>query len=114
MGGGWGWGMGLGEYGGEPQPDWELAVGQLGHAVARHPEAFADKSRFSMDWYYPVLGGPLRGRAAHAPLAGGWDPFGVPGLALRGASAEPWAPAPGPRRLPPAPARAGAPPPPRA
>ena len=50
----------LAEYVGEPQPDWELAAGQLGHAVACHPEAFADKSTFSMDWYYPVLGAPQR------------------------------------------------------
>ena len=56
----------LAERMGEPQPDWELAAAQLGHAVACHPEAFADKSRFSMDWYYPVLGGagPRRGRRA--------------------------------------------------
>src|SRR5215472_2414464 len=50
----------LAEYLGEAQPDWELAAHLLGHVVARHPEAFADKSRFSMDWYYPVLGGPVR------------------------------------------------------
>src|SRR5580692_1671576 len=61
----------LAEYFAEPQPDWELAAGQLGHAVACHPEAFEDKSRFSMDWYYPVLGGPLRGAAAEARLAEG-------------------------------------------
>jgi hypothetical protein len=80
----------LAEYMGEPQPDWELAVGQLGHAVACHPEAFADKSRFSMDWYYPVLGGPLRGSAAHERLAEGWDTFVVPGLGIRCVSDEPW------------------------
>ena len=80
----------LAEYLGEPQPDWELAAGQLGHAVACHPEAFADKSRFSMDWYYPVLGGPLRGAAAHGRLAAGWDTFVVPGLGVRCVSDQPW------------------------
>jgi MMP endo-(1,4)-3-O-methyl-alpha-D-mannosidase len=80
----------LAEYIGEPQPDWELAAGQLGHAVACHPEAFADKSRFSMDWYYPVLGGPLRGRAAVERLAEGWDTFVVPGLGIRCVSDQPW------------------------
>ncbi len=80
----------LAEYIGEPQPVWELAAGQLGHAVAGHPEAFADKSRFSMDWYYPVLGGPLRGAAAAERLAAGWDTFVVPGLGIRCVSDQPW------------------------
>ena len=73
----------LAEHMGEPQPDWELAAGQLGHVVACHPEAFADKSRVSMDWYYPVLAGPVRGPAALARLAGGWQEFVVPGLGVR-------------------------------
>jgi len=80
----------LAEYVGEPQPDWELAAGQLGHAVACHPEAFADKSTFSMDWYYPVLGGPLRGAAAAERLAAGWDTFVVPRLGIRCVSDQPW------------------------
>jgi hypothetical protein len=80
----------LAEYLGEPQPDWELAADQLGHAVARHPEAFADKSRFSMDWYYPVLGGPVRGDAARAHLNRNWATYVVPGLGVRCVSDEPW------------------------
>jgi len=75
---------------GEPQPDWELAADQLGHALACHPEAFADKSRFAMDWYYPVLGGALRGSAAAERLARGWDTFVVPGLGVRCVSDQPW------------------------
>jgi len=75
---------------GEPQPDWELAAAQLGHVVACHPDVFADKSRFSMDWYYPVLGGPVRGAAAHRLLAAGWDTYLVPGLGVRCVSDEPW------------------------
>src|SRR5205823_1692868 len=80
----------LAELTGEPQPDWELDAGQLGHVVACHPEAFADKSRFSMDWYYPVLAGPVRGRAAWQRLAGSWDEFVVPGLGVRCVSDQPW------------------------
>ena len=75
---------------GEPQPDWELAADQLGHVIAWHPEAFADKSRFSMDWYYPVLGGALRGGAAAERIARGWDAFVVPGLGVRCVSDQPW------------------------
>ena len=75
---------------GEPQPDWELAAVQLGHVLACHPEAFADKSRFAMDWYYPVLGGAVRGADAVGRLAGGWDMFVVPDLGVRCVSDQPW------------------------
>jgi hypothetical protein len=74
----------------DPQPDWELAATLLGHAVACHGEAFADKSRFSMDWYYPVLGGAVRGLAAERRLKAGWDTFVVPRLGVRCVSDEPW------------------------
>ncbi|HEY0935764.1 MAG TPA: prenyltransferase [Trebonia sp.] len=80
----------LAELAAEPQPDWELASVQLGHALASHPEAFADKSRFAMDWYYPVLGGALRGAPAAGLLARGWDTFVVPGLGVRCVRDQPW------------------------
>jgi hypothetical protein len=80
----------LADYMAQPQPDWELAAGQLAHSVVSHGEAFADKSRFSMDWYYPVLGGPLRGEAASERLAAGWNTYVVPGLGVRCVSDEPW------------------------
>jgi len=75
---------------GEPQPDWELAADQLGHVVACHPEAFADKDRFSMDWYYPILGGPLRGPAAYRRIEERWETFVVEGLGCRCVSDQPW------------------------
>ena len=75
---------------GDPQPDWELAAGRLAHAVARHPERFLDKSRYSMDWYYPVLGTALRGAAARRHLAAGWDRFVVQGLGVRCVADRPW------------------------
>jgi hypothetical protein len=80
----------LADVAGEPQPDWELAAVQLGHVLARHPEAFADKSLFAMDWYYPVIGGAVRGTAAASRLADGWDTFVVPGLGVRCVSDQPW------------------------
>ena len=75
---------------GEPQPDWELAAATLGHAVAAHPERFAPRERYSMDWYYPILGGATRGEAAHQRLAAGWDTFVVAGLGVRCVSDRPW------------------------
>jgi hypothetical protein len=80
----------LAEFMGEPQPDWELAADLLGQVIAGQPDAFADKSRYSMDWYYPVLGGAVRGQAAADRLAGGWATFVVPGLGVRCVSDEPW------------------------
>ena len=75
---------------GRPQPDWELACGRLGHALVAHPERFADKSTYSMDWYYPVLGTALRGEAAAERIAESWDAFVVPGLGARCVTPNPW------------------------
>jgi hypothetical protein len=74
----------------DPQPDWEIAADRLAVLVAGHPGVFADKSRFAMDWYYPVLGGAVRGTAGLRRLAGGWNTFVVPGLGVRCVSDQPW------------------------
>ena len=80
----------LGKLADDPQPDWELAADRLEDLVGTHPEAFADKNRFAMDWYYPVLGGAVRGAAAVARLKAGWDTFVAPGLGVRCVSDQPW------------------------
>jgi hypothetical protein len=83
-------GIALAALHGETQPDWELAVAELGTALRSRPAAFADRSRFSMDWYYPVLGGALTGDAARDHLAAGWHRFVVPGLGIRCVDDHPW------------------------
>ncbi|MCF6745565.1 prenyltransferase [Blastococcus sp. KM273128] len=83
-------GLALAELAGEAQPDWELAVADLGTALRGRPGAFADRSRYSMDWYYPVLGGAVTGEAARDRLAAGWDAFVVPGLGIRCVADRPW------------------------
>jgi hypothetical protein len=75
---------------GEAQPDWEVAVTDLGTALRSRPDDFADRSRYSMDWYYPVLGGAVTGAAARDRLATDWDRFVVPGLGARCVSDRPW------------------------
>ncbi|MFP8882779.1 prenyltransferase/squalene oxidase repeat-containing protein [Streptomyces mangrovi] len=82
--------LALAEHREEPQPDWELALGWLGHAVRHHPERFLDKDRYSMDWYYPVLGGAVTGAAAKERIESGWDRFVVPGLGVRCVLPNPW------------------------
>lgn len=67
----------------EPQPDWELTAGRLRHALEEHRDLFLDKSEFSMDWYYPVLNGPVRDQAGHDLLAERWHEFVVDGLGAK-------------------------------
>jgi hypothetical protein len=83
-------GMALAELVGDPQPDWEIAAARLAHAVAVHPQGFADKSEFSMDWYYPVLGGAVTGAAGRWLIDSRWDDFVVPGRGIRCVSNRPW------------------------
>ena len=84
---------------GEPRlaVEWTEAALCLGTAVAEaggfgSPESgvFAPKERYSMDWYYPVLGTALRGAAARARIDAGWDRFVVPGLGTRCVDDRPW------------------------
>ncbi|HEX4789844.1 MAG TPA: prenyltransferase [Actinospica sp.] len=84
---------------GEPRLalEWTEAALRLGAAVAAAggfgaPDSgvFAAKDRYSMDWYYPVLGTALRGRAARARIDAGWDRFVVPGLGIRCVDDRPW------------------------
>lgn len=83
-------GVALADLLGHPQPEWELAAGRLGHAVRHHRDLFADKSTFSMDWYYPVLGGADRGPSALDRLRPRWPEFVVPGLGVRCVDTNPW------------------------
>ncbi|WP_349270467.1 prenyltransferase [Mycolicibacterium parafortuitum] len=82
--------LALADYVGDPQPEWEVAVGRLGHAIADHPGAFVTKDRWSMEWYYPILGGALRGSRALARIDERWDDFVVPGLGIRCVDDRPW------------------------
>jgi hypothetical protein len=80
----------IAEHLGHERPDWELSLGSLAIAVAHRPDAFLDKARWAMDWYYPILGGVLRGHAAHARVAAGWNMFVVEGRGARCVSDRPW------------------------
>jgi hypothetical protein len=83
-------GVALSELVGDPQPGWELAAGRLRHALRRHRDAFLDKRAYSMDWYYPVLGGAVRGDEGRALLERRWDDFVVPGLGVLCVATNPW------------------------
>jgi hypothetical protein len=83
-------GLTLAELLDDPQPEWELTAGRLGHALREHRDRFLDKSTFSMDWYYPVLGGAVRGEAGLELIDSRWHDFVVPGLGVRCVDTDPW------------------------
>jgi hypothetical protein len=82
--------LALADHVGDSRPEWELATGRLGHAIGHHPESFVTKDRWSMEWYYPVLGGALQGAAARTRIDERWDDFVVPGLGIRCVDDRPW------------------------
>ncbi len=72
------------------RPEWELAAGRLGHAVAHHPGAFAPKNEFAMDWYYPIFSGAVRGPAGERRLDDGYERHVMEGLGVRCVSTNDW------------------------
>ena len=75
---------------GESVPDWEVAADSLGHALRARSELFTPKPEFSMDWYYPVLGGVMVGEQAAERLDSRWDDFVIEGLGIRCVDHRPW------------------------
>jgi len=79
---------------GESRPQWLAARKRLGQALRHKPERFdrtwESKSRFSMDWFYPVLAGVFTGAEARARLAARWDEFVEDRLGCRCVKEEPW------------------------
>lgn len=75
---------------GYTRPAWESALDRLAGAIDDRPHAFADKSRYAMDWYYPVLAGVTGGAAARRRLLERWDDFVVVGLGCRCVADRPW------------------------
>ena len=73
---------------------WAAAQQKLGDALAHKPERFdrtwEPKTRYSMDWYYPVLSSALSHEQAEARLAARWDDFVIDGFGCRCVVDEPW------------------------
>jgi hypothetical protein len=83
-------GVALAERLGFAKPEWELAAGRLGHAVAHHPGAFAPKNEFAMDWYYPIFSGALGGVAGEKRIDDGFERHVMDGLGVRCVSTNDW------------------------
>jgi MMP endo-(1,4)-3-O-methyl-alpha-D-mannosidase len=75
----------------EGRPLWERARVKLGNAIRYQPDLFdRSKSRFSMDWYYPVLCGVITGERALERLRASWETFIVPDWGVLCVSDQPW------------------------
>jgi hypothetical protein len=74
----------------EPKPHWSVAADQLRTVISTQPNAFEPKTRWAMDWYYPVLTNAMEGDHAKARLADLWDTFAMEGRGIRCVSDEPW------------------------
>ncbi len=76
---------------GSPADPWRNAARRLGEAIRHRPHLFnMTKSRFSMDWFYPVLCGAVSGDAAVRRIERHWKKFVVEGLGVRCVSDQPW------------------------
>lgn len=73
---------------------WQNARAKLGDALAHKPERFdrtwEPKTRYSMDWYYPVLSGALSTAQETERLASRWSDFVLEGYGCRCVEDEPW------------------------
>ena len=76
---------------GHPMPVWRGAIERLETAIRYKPHLFnMTKSRFSMDWFYPVLAGVLTGSEAHRRIDKLWKKFVIDDQGVRCVYDEPW------------------------
>ena len=70
---------------------WKAALIKLGNAIRYKQHLFdKSKSRFSMDWFYPILCGAFTGSDAQRRVDLYWNKFVVVGKGVRCVSDEPW------------------------
>jgi MMP endo-(1,4)-3-O-methyl-alpha-D-mannosidase len=76
---------------GHPMPAWRAAIERLEAAIHYKPHLFnMTKSRFSMDWFYPVLAGVLTGSEAQRRIDELWKKFVIEDQGVRCVFDEPW------------------------
>ena len=77
---------------GHERPHWAAARRRLAEAIRADHPAFKlqPTARFSMDWYYPVLGGAVRGEAALRRFQEGRELFIGEGMGCRCVEERPW------------------------
>ena len=73
------------------KPSWERSLHRLKHAILYKPHRFnMTKSRYAMDWYYPVLCGAMTGVAARCRIERFWKRFVLESEGVRCVYDAPW------------------------
>ncbi len=73
------------------KPAWKAALQRLGTAIQSRPSLFnMTKSRYSMDWFYPILSGAVTGKDAWKRIEKYWNKYVVKNLGVRCVSDHPW------------------------
>ena len=75
---------------GHEKYQWVEARDLLGDCLRKLNHGFMDKSRYAMDWFYPLLSGALTIEQARMRINEFWDDFVVNDLGCRCVSDEPW------------------------
>lgn len=77
----------LGRY----RPRWKRSLELLTHCIQNEPYRFnMTKSRFSMDWFYPVLCGAVTGEQAKQRIEGQWKKYVIHNMGARCVADQPW------------------------
>jgi hypothetical protein len=58
--------------------------------IERFDRSWESKKRYSMDWYYPVMCGVVKGKEAKEKIQGRWDEFIIDGMGCKCVVEEPW------------------------
>jgi len=70
---------------------WQHALARLGDAIRNKPHLFnIAKSRFSMDWFYPILCGAVTGAEARKRVDKYWKKYVIEEHGVRCVFDEPW------------------------
>ena len=58
--------------------------------VERFDRSWKSKKRYSMDWYYPIMCGVVKGKKAKEKIQSRWDEFVIDGMGCKCVVEEPW------------------------
>ena len=76
---------------GHSKPMWRKALGKLENAIKNKPYLFnMTKSRYAMDWFYPILTGILTGDEAQRRIDRYWKKYVVEDRGVKCVFDEPW------------------------